>query len=269
MSLSPKVIAITGASSGIGRAAAVALAAEGATVVASARRAELLDTLIADITAKGGRAIAVPGDVTREADMRAVVARAIEAFGRLDVMICNAGIGYYGPIDETPADIVRRMMDVNVLGTIYATQAALDVFRRQGHGHIIAISSIAGRRGIGGSSLYSATKAAQIGFIEGLRPEFLGTHLHASIVYPVSTQTEFREAIHRDHGHVVQGVGPLQPVETVARAIVQCVRRPRAEVYPHRLSKWLAVMAVTCPAWTDGFVKKFTRRMKGPDGRVS
>ena len=265
MSLTSKVVAITGASSGIGRAAAVLLAKEGAAIVASARRKDLLDTLSAEIAATGGRALAVPGDVTRESDMHALVSRAVEVFGRLDVMICNAGIGYYGPIDETPTDIVRRMMDVNVLGTIYATQAALEVFRRQGHGHIIAISSIAGRRGIGGSSLYSATKAAQIGFIEGLRPEFLGTNLHASLVYPVSTQTEFREAIQRDHGHVVQGVGPLQSVESVARAIVKCVRHPRAEVYPHRLSKWLAVMAVTCPAWTDGFVKKFTRRMTKDD----
>jgi NADP-dependent 3-hydroxy acid dehydrogenase YdfG len=257
-----KVVAITGASSGIGRAAAVALAAEGAAIVASARRVDLLNSLVAEIKAAGGRALAVPGDVTSETDMKALVARAVDAFGRLDVMICNAGFGFYGPIDETPPDIVRRMMDVNVLGTIYAARAALEVFRKQGEGHIIAISSIAGRRGIGGSSLYSATKAAQIGFIEGLRPEFIGTKLHASIVYPVSTQTEFRDAIARDYGHVVQGVGPLQPVETVARAIVDCVRRPRAEVYPHRLSKWLSVMAVTCPAWTDGFVRKFTRRTK-------
>jgi short-subunit dehydrogenase len=90
----------------------------------------------------------------------------------------------------------------------------------------------------------------------------VGTNLHASLVYPVSTQTEFREAIHRDYGHVVQGVGPLQSAESVARAIVRCVRRPRAEVYPHRLSKWLSVMAVTMPTWTDGLVKKFTRRTK-------
>ena len=262
MSLSPKVVAITGASSGIGRAAALALAADGATVVASARRTDLLDSLVAEITAAGGRALAFPGDVTSEADMQALVARAVDAFGRLDVMICNAGIGFYGPVDETPSDVLRRVVDVNVMGTMYAARAALDVFRRQDHGHIIAISSIAGRRGIGGSSLYSATKAAQIGFIEGLRAEFVGTNLRASLVYPVTTQTEFREAIHRDYGHVVQGVGPMQPAESVARAIVQCVRRPRAEVYPHGRSKWLAVLAVTCPAWTDGFVQKFTRRTK-------
>jgi NADP-dependent 3-hydroxy acid dehydrogenase YdfG len=259
--LSPKVVAITGASAGIGRAAAVALAADGAAVVVSARRADRLDDLAREISAAGGRVLAVPGDVTREADMHALVERAVEAFGRLDVMICNAGIGYYGPIDQTPPEVLRRVVDVNVLGTLYAAQAALDVFRRQGHGHIIAISSIAGRRGIGGSSLYSATKAAQIGFIEGLRAEFSGTRLHASVVYPVSTRTEFREALHRDYGHVVQGVGPLQSAESVARAIVRCVRRPQAEVYPLWRSKLLAVLAVTLPSVTDRIVRRFTRRV--------
>jgi short-subunit dehydrogenase len=176
-------------------------------------------------------------------------------------MICNAGMGYYGPFETHPPDVLRRLLDVNVLGTLLAARAAIEVFRRQGHGHVIAVSSIAGRRGIGGSALYSATKAAQIGFIEGLRAEFAGSALKASLVYPVSTKTEFREALERDYGLVARGVGPLQPVEEVARAIVRCVRRPRAEVYPHRLSKVLAVCAVIAPAWTDRFVTRFTRRV--------
>ena len=145
VSLSPKVIAITGASSGIGRAAAVALGAEGAAIVASARRGDRLDALVSEITKAGGKALAAPGDVTSEADMRALVRRSVEAFGRLDVMICNAGIGYYGPLDETPADAMRRVVDVNLMGTFYAAAAALEVFKRQGQGHIIVISSIAGR----------------------------------------------------------------------------------------------------------------------------
>ncbi len=256
-----KVVAITGASAGIGRATAVALAAEGAAVVLSARRADRLDALAREIAASGGRALAVPGDVTREDDMRALVARAVEAFGRLDVMICNAGLGYYGPIDQTPPEVLRRLLDVNVLGTLYAAQAAMEAFRRQGTGHLIAISSIAGRRGIGGSSVYSATKAAQIGFIEGLRAEFVGTGFQASVVYPVSTKTEFREALTRDYGLVAVGVGPLQPAEEVAQAIVRCVRRPRAEVYPHGRSKLLSVLAVIAPAWTDRLVRRFTRRV--------
>lgn len=260
VSMSSKVVAITGASAGIGRATAVQLAAEGAAVVVSARRADRLDDLVREIAAAGGRALAVPGDVTDHADATRLVTEAVSAFGRLDVMICNAGIGYHGGFEETPVDVMRRLVDVNVMGTFYAAHAALEVFHRQGEGHIIAVSSIVGRRGIGGSSVYSATKAAQIGFIEGLRAEFLGTKLRASIVFPVSTDTEFRHAMHRDFGHEVRAIGPRQSADDVARAIVQCVESPRAEVYPMSKARWLSILSVVAPAQADRMVRKYTRR---------
>jgi NAD(P)-dependent dehydrogenase (short-subunit alcohol dehydrogenase family) len=263
--LSTKVIAITGASSGIGRATAIALAAEGAAVVLLARRADRLDAVVRAIAAAGGRALAVPGDVTVEADSRTLVARAVEAFGRLDVMICNAGIGYHGTLDDTPPAVMRRVVDVNLMGTFYAAAAALEVFRRQGRGHIIAVSSIAGRRGVGGSSVYSATKAAQIGFIEALRAEFVGTDLAASIVYPVATTTEFHSALERDFGRVIEGRGPRQSAEQVARAIVACVMSPKAEVYTLRKAWWLAVLSVVAPARADRFMQRFGRRVVPPD----
>src|SRR5262245_16916670 len=121
--LSSRVVAITGASAGIGEATARAAAAEGAKVVLSARRRDRLDALVADIQKAGGQAIAVPGDVVREADMQALVDRAVAAFGRLDVMICNAGIGYHGPLDDTPTEAMRRVVDVNLMGTFYAAKA--------------------------------------------------------------------------------------------------------------------------------------------------
>jgi short-subunit dehydrogenase len=258
--LSGRVVAITGASSGIGRATAIQLAAAGARVVLSARRADRLDALAKDIRAAGGEATVVPGDVASDADMQALVARTVEAFGRIDVMICNAGIAYYGPLDEaTPADM-RRVVDVNVMGTLYAAHAALTAMRRQGHGHIIAVSSIVARRGVGGSSLYGATKAAQLGLIESLRAEFVGTNLHASVVFPVRTPTELREAAARDFGQQVTGRGPSQSVEEVARAIVNCVRFPRAEVYPMRTSWFLALLAVIAPALSDRIVQRFNRQ---------
>ena len=258
--MSSKVVAITGASAGIGRATALQLAAQGAAVVVSARRADRLDDLVREIATAGGRALAVPGDVTDHADATRLVAEAVSAFGRLDVMICNAGIGYHGGFEETPVDVMRRLVDVNVMGTFYAAHAALEVFHRQGEGHIIAVSSIVGRRGIGGSSVYSATKAAQIGFIEGLRAEFLGTKLRASIVFPVSTDTEFRHAMHRDFGHEVRAIGPRQSAEHVARAIVRCVESPRAEVYPLSNARWLSILSVIAPARADRLVRKYTRR---------
>lgn len=263
------VVAITGASAGIGRATARRLAAEGACVIASARRTERLDALAAECAGGPGRIVPCAGDVTREADMRALVDRAVAEGGRLDVMICNAGIGYHGTLDETDPAHMRRVVDVNLMGTLYAAHAALVAMRRQGHGHIIAISSIVGRRGIGGSSVYASTKAAQVAFIESLRAEFVGTPFHASVVLPVATTSEFHDAIERDFGHQVTGHGPRQTPEEVADAIVACVRTPRAEVYPMPKSWWLSVLSVVAPARTDRLVQRFGRQRTAADDAAS
>lgn len=258
--LADRVVAITGASSGIGRACAERLAHAGAAVALCARRTDRLRDLAAAIASRGGRALAVTGDVTRDADMRALVSQSVDAFGRLDVMICNAGIGYHGDLGETPPDVMRRLVDVNLIGTHLAAYAAHAQFRKQGTGHLIAISSVVGRRGVGGLSAYSATKAAQIGYIEALRAEFLDTGLHASIVYPVSTATELRDAEARDFGRRTISAGPRQTATEVAAAIVDCIERPRAEVYPYRRAWWLAVLAVVAPARTDRLVQQYTRQ---------
>jgi short-subunit dehydrogenase len=260
MSLEGRVAAITGASSGIGLATAQQLAREGVAVVLGARRADRLAAAVAAIRAAGGRADAVTIDVGTEADAARLVARARDAFGRIDIMLCNAGFGYYGSVEETPPEIMRRMMDVNFMGTFYGTRAALPVFREQGGGHLIFVSSIVGRRGIANMSGYSATKSAQAAFAEALRSELAETDIHVSVVFPVSTATEFRHAMERDFGHQVSGVGPKQDVEDVARAIVGCVRRPRAEVHPHLSSRALAILNAVAPAFTDRLVRKYSRR---------
>jgi NAD(P)-dependent dehydrogenase (short-subunit alcohol dehydrogenase family) len=260
MELAGRVAAITGASSGIGLACATHLAREGAAVVLGARRVSLLDATAGQIRSAGGRAATVQMDVTREADVDALVATATREFGRLDIMICNAGFGYYGTIEETPPDVMQRMMDVNYMGTFYGARAALPVFRAQNSGHLIFVSSIVGRRGIAFMGGYSATKAAQSGLAESLRSEFAGSPIKVSCVYPVSTRTEFHEAMTRDFGHTVSGLGPKQSVDEVASAIVRCIRRPRPEVYPHALSRGLAVLNVIAPRFTDSFVRKFGRR---------
>jgi NADP-dependent 3-hydroxy acid dehydrogenase YdfG len=259
-----KVVAITGASAGIGRACAERLATDGAAVVVSARRLEVLQELVHRLIGRGGRAIAVRADVTNPDDMRQLVARSIEAFGRLDVMICNAGIGFHGSLAESTPDVARRLVDVNVLGTIYAARAAYGQFAQQNSGHVIAMSSIAGIRGVAGMSVYSATKAAQIGFIEALRTEFLGTGIRASVVYPVSTPTDFKDAMEREFGHAVSARGPRQPLDEVVEAVMRCINSPTAEVYPYRRSRWLAVAAALAPAWTDRYMLKFDRRRPRP-----
>lgn len=260
MLLAGRVAAITGASSGIGLACAKHLAREGVAVVLGARRTSLLESTAAQIAAAGGRAAIVPMDVAREEDVAALVATATREFGRLDIMICNAGFGYYGTLENTPSDIMQRMMTVNYMGTFFGARAALPLFREQNSGHLIFVSSIVGRRGIAFMGGYSATKAAQAGLAESLRTEFAGTAIHISCVYPISTRTEFHDAMTRDFGHSVSGLGPKQSVDDVARAVVRCVRRPRPEVYPYGPSRLLAVLNVVAPAFTDRFVRKFGRR---------
>jgi short-subunit dehydrogenase len=260
MYLTGQAAAITGASSGIGLAIARQFARDGAAVMLGARRAERLDTAVREIRDAGGRAESVVMDVTVEEQVTAFVERARTAFGRLDVMICNAGFGYYGTVEQTPTELMRRMMDVNFMGTFLAARAALPVFRAQGSGHLIVISSIVGQRGIAQMSGYSATKAAQVGFVESLRSEFAGTAIHVSVVYPVSTETEFRYAMERDFGHSVSGLGPKQSVDDVAAAVAACVRRPRPEVYPHAMSRGLAILNAIAPGFTDRMTRKYGRR---------
>jgi len=259
MALQGRVAAITGASSGIGLACATHLAREGVAVALGARRLPLLEATAGHIRAAGGRAVVVQTDVVRESDVRDLVAAAVGEFGRLDIMICNAGFGYYAPIDETPAEVMRRLMDVNFMGTFYGAAAALPVFRRQNAGHLIFVSSIVGRRGIPQMGAYTATKAAQAGLAEALRSEFAGTPIHVTTVYPVSTPTEFIDAMARDYGHRISGLGPKQTADDVARAIVGCIQRPRPEVYPHRISRGLAILNALAPAFTDRFVRKYGR----------
>ncbi len=259
---SVKVVAITGASAGIGAACAEALAGRGDALVLGARRADRLETLAESLRARGARVEIVPGDVTRRDDTAALAARAEAAFGRLDAIVCNAGIGFHGAIDDTSAEIMQRLMDVNFMGTFHAIQAAMPLFRRQASGHVIIMSSIVGQRGIGFSAAYSATKAAQIGLAEGLRAELRGTGIAVSVVIPISTRTEFHEAMERDFGHAVSGLGPRQDAAVVAAAVVKCLDHPRAEVYPHLLSRALVVANALAPGFTDRLVQKYSRKRR-------
>jgi short-subunit dehydrogenase len=257
----PRVIAITGASAGIGRATAIRVARDGASVAICARRRDRLDAVASEIAAAGGSALPVVADVVSEDAMRTFVTETVDRFGALDVMICNAGFGIYGAIDDITPDQMRRLMDINYFGTYYATRAALPVFRRQQHGHLVIVSSIVGKRGVPYMGAYSATKFAQVGMAECLRSELHGTNIHVSVVCPVSTATEFTEVMTRETGgEVSRSLGPAQTVDAVAEAIARAIERPIPEVYPYFKSRGLVLLNAIAPGFTDRLVQKFGRK---------
>jgi short-subunit dehydrogenase len=253
------VVAITGASAGIGRATALRLARNGASVVVSARRGDRLDALVRDITGVNGQALAVVADVTREDAMHDLVRRSIERFGRLDVMICNAGFGVEGSADDVTGEMMRKLLDTNFLGTFYAARAALPGFRRQRSGHLIFVSSIVGKRGIGHMGAYSATKFAQVGLAESLRAELSGSNIHVSVVFPVSTDTEFVDVMQKESGSASRANGPRQTAEQVAESIARAIAHPTPEIYPYRTARGLVLLNAVAPGFCDRFVTRFGR----------
>jgi NADP-dependent 3-hydroxy acid dehydrogenase YdfG len=259
LSLSGRVAAITGASAGIGASCARHFAGAGLAVSLAARRADRLEQVARGIADAGGRAMAVSADVTSEADMRAFVTRTLAAFGRLDVLVANAGIGFHGTLEDTTPDVMQRLHAVNVMGTLNVIRAALPHFEAQGSGHILIVSSIVGRRGIPVTAGYCATKFAQVGIGEALRAELRGTGIHVSLVFPVGTETEFHDAMGENFGFQVAPVGPRQSPDTVAEAMLRCVRRPRPEVYPHAMSRALTILNAVAPGLCDRVVLRYAR----------
>jgi NADP-dependent 3-hydroxy acid dehydrogenase YdfG len=258
--MSNRVIAITGASAGIGRATALRLARDGGAIAICARRADRLQTAAREIEASGGQALPLVADVSREDDMARFVAAAVERFGRLDVMMCNAGFGIYGAIDRVTPEQMRRIVDVNFMGTYYAARAALAVFRRQTRGHIVIVSSIVGKRGVPYMGAYAATKFAQVGLAECLRAEVEGSDIHVTVVLPVSTVTEFSEVMSRESGFATEGKGPRQQAAHVADAIARAIEHPVPEVYPLKKARGLVALNALVPGVTDRIVKRWGRK---------
>jgi short-subunit dehydrogenase len=249
---------VTGASSGIGAATARVFAAAGLRVALCGRRKERLDELAADIAARGGEAAVHAVDVTDSLAVRAMVDAVAARWGRLDVLVNNAGQGLAAPFEQTTADDLRRLMELNVVAVLGATQAALPIMRRQGSGHVVNVSSIAGRRAAPYRAAYSATKFALGALSEALRVELTGTGIAVTLVYPIiTTGTEFHEV--EVQKVPWRSMGPVQPAERVARSILRCVRRPRPEVYPYWPARILAALSVVAPGLVDRGMRRVLR----------
>src|SRR5437764_2233571 len=228
--LAGQVIAVTGASSGIGEATALACARAGAAVALAARRAERIEALADRSKGEGRSASAVPTDVGDEQQAHAFVERAHSELGRLDVLVNNAGVMLLGPIENAPTEEWRQMIHVNVFGVLYCTHAALPLMHEQGSGHVVNISSVAGRVARAGSGVYNLTKFGVGAFTESLRQEFTRRHLRASLVEPGAVKTELashvRPEVWEQLGNVFTNT-ELMEAEDIAEAIAFIVTRPR------------------------------------------
>lgn len=228
--LKDRAVLITGASSGIGRMIALTLGRERAKVGLVARRTEHLEEVAAAVRAEGGVAEVFPGDVTLPETLERGVQGCVERFGRLDVLINNAGAGLFATVEETTAEDLESMLAVNLKGTFHGIKAALPVMHEQGFGHIINVASTAGRRGSPYVGAYCAAKFAVVGLTESLRTELYRTGITVSLVLPGATRTDFFGTAQRRTPFHKGLVGPIENVEAVAERIVGVIRRPRAEV---------------------------------------
>jgi NADP-dependent 3-hydroxy acid dehydrogenase YdfG len=231
MPLEGKVAAITGASSGIGEATALALADAGAAVALGARRLDRIEALAERIGSAGGRAIAFEVDVTDEQQSNAFVTAAHERLGGLDVLVNNAGVMLLGPVEGADTSEWRQMLDVNLLGLLYCTHAALPLMSASGGGHIVNISSVAGRHARAGAAVYNMTKFGVAAFSEALRQEALHASIRVTCVEPGFVETELQG--HNKSAVVQAGVkrmrdeiGEVLQAEDIANAIRYAVTQP-------------------------------------------
>ena len=259
MELRGAVVAITGASAGIGRACAFAFAREGARLALTARRVERLQEIASALPSS--EVLVHSTDVADAGQVRAFVEATVARFSRLDVLVNNAGFGVRGSVEDTPDEDYRRLMEANYYGTVYGCRAAVPIMKRQGAGVIINVSSIVGHRSLPGGAAYAATKAAQVSLTESLRVELRGTGVYAYSVHPVGTATEFGEVAQRESpGRSGGPVGPQQTAEQVADAIVRCARKPRAEVYPLFASRALVALNAIAPENVDFWAFRAARK---------
>lgn len=224
-----KVVVITGASSGLGEATARHLSAQGASVVLGARRADRLQSLAQELSGRGGKAVAIATDVTDFDQVKRLVDGAVRAYGRIDVMINNAGLMLHSPLERLKIDDWDQMIEVNIKGVLYGIAAALPYMKQQNAGHIINVSSVAGHKVRAGGAVYAATKHAVRALSEGLRQEVKPYNIRTTVISPGAVATELVDRI--TEPDIRESVRKMTdemalPAETFARVVAFAMSQP-------------------------------------------
>ena len=264
--INTKVVVITGASSGIGKALALEYAQRGANIVMSARNKDRLDKAVEDVKAKGVRVLGVVSDVSVEADCRMLIDKSVAEFGGIDILINNAGISMRAIFEDTELDVIRKLMDVNFWGTVYCTKFALP-FLMARKGSVVGVSSIAGYKGLPGRTGYSSSKFAMHGFLETLRIENMKKGLHVLIACPGFTASNIRNTALNEKGEV-QGESPrdegkMMSAEEVATHIANAVAKRKDRLTLTSQGKLTVLLNKFFPKFLDKQVYK--HMAKEPD----
>ena len=259
-SLSDSVVVITGASSGIGRATALAFAREGAAVVVAARRKAPLDSLVEECRAQGASAVAVPTDVTDERAVRDLARRPLETFGRLDVWVNNAGVGALGDFEALPAHVFRHVVETDFFGYVHGARAAVAHFRTQGGGVLVNVASMVGKMAMPYYTPYVASKFAVVGFSETLREELIGSGIDVVTIMPAAIDTPFFQHSANYTGRALKPPRPVYDPEDVADAIVRAAQRPRRERFVGTAARAMHLLHTLAPGLYERAARIMTDR---------
>jgi short-subunit dehydrogenase len=251
-----KVVVVTGASGGIGAEIARAFARAGARIVLSARNVPALESLATELRSGGTETLIVPSDVTSAVDMQHLVRETVASFGAVDILVCNAGVYVRGAVKDLSMETVRQCMETNFYGAVHLIREVLPAMLARRTGHIVAIASVDGKKGLPPDAAYAASKHALTGFMDVLRQELRGTGVYASTIFPERVDTPM--------------IGNLElpmmsrrlPPSTVARAAVRAVQQRRREIIVSFAGpKFLIVASAIWPALGDWLVRIF--RLQG------
>lgn len=254
-----RTVVVTGASSGIGRETALAFAEAGANVVLLARRAKVLAGVAAEARRRGATTLVAAADVTDAAAVTGAFRKAVKRFGGVDVVVNNAGVLIPSKVEDLRAPDLQKMLDVNLIGALHVMQAAVTVMRTQGHGHVVNVASLAGRRGFSPLGGYCASKFALIGLTEALRTELVGEDIHVSLVLPGVVDTPMASQIQADPETSDLWPRALNmPPSWVVRSIFLAIRFRLAEIAVPPGTALLEKLAALAPGTTDALLRRVT-----------